>query len=236
MVHRAHTSLTSALYSLIDSRNPAEHECGADGKNMESCCKKKGMGNRLEGKGKKRATGRDSSQKSGSQRATMIDSEEANGCRGRIITGKINRPKRARPSQKRKHQEARETSPLHYHQFKKSQKMGKDSFLSQDLTHLPKACSWTKIRASFKFHKKKIVTDVSEVSSICTISSSRSRSLLSEYSDPPVINRTNSSLSPLHSSSLHLLSPLKTLCVANKKSSEAEKVFLGMQSRRSYPL
>ncbi|XP_015361408.1 serine/threonine-protein kinase haspin [Marmota marmota marmota] len=225
MVHRAHTSLTSALSSLMDSRYPVDRECGTHRKNTESCCKRKVMGNRLEGTGKKRVTGRDSSQKRGSQRATLIDSEEATGCRGHITPRKINRPKRTRPRQKRKHQEAGETSPLHHHRFKKSQKMGKDSFLSQDLTHLPKSCSWTKIRASFNFHKKKIVTDVSEVSSIYTISSSPSRSFVSEYSNPPVLNTTNTALSPRHSSSLHLLSPLNIVRVADKKASEAEKVF-----------
>ncbi|KAG3270160.1 serine/threonine-protein kinase haspin [Ictidomys tridecemlineatus] len=225
MVHRAHTSLTSALSSLMDSRYPVDRECGTHRKNTESCCKRKVMGNRLEGTGKKRVTGRDSSQKRGSQRATLIDSEEATGCRGHIIPRKINRPKRTRPRQKRKHQEAGETSPLHHHRFKKSQKMGKDSFLSQDLTHLPKSCSWTKIRASFNFHKKKIVTDVSEVSSIYTISSSPSKSFVSECSNPPVLNTTNTALSPRHSSSLHLLSPLNIIRVADKKASEAEKVF-----------
>uniref|UniRef100_A0A8D2DFW3 Serine/threonine-protein kinase haspin n=1 Tax=Sciurus vulgaris TaxID=55149 RepID=A0A8D2DFW3_SCIVU len=219
MVHPAYTSLTSALYSLIDSRNPVDYEFGTDGKIKEPCCKRQVMGNRLEGTDKKRATDRDSCQKSG------IDSEEANGCRGHIIPGEINRPKRTRPRRKRKHQEAGETSPFHYHQFKKSQKMGKESFLSRDLSHLPKACSWTKVRATFNFHKKKIVTDVSEVSSIYTISSSLSRSPVSEYSNPPVMNRTNSALSPRHSSSMHLLSPLKILHVADKKTSEAKKVF-----------
>ncbi|KAL2765603.1 serine/threonine-protein kinase haspin [Daubentonia madagascariensis] len=228
MVHQARASLRSALFGLMDSGNPEDSEFGADGKKVkESCCERELVGNRLEGPGpsstgKKRATDQDSCQEIGSQGAVRAEYKEATGC---VVPGGINRPERTEPRRKRKHQEAVENSLLHYHQFKKGQKMEKDAFLTQDLSHVQNACSWTKTRASFSFHKKKIVTDVSEVCHSYTIASSLSGSLISEYSNPPVMNRTNSALSSWHSSSMYLLSPLKTLHIANKKASDAEKVY-----------
>ncbi|KAF5911728.1 hypothetical protein HPG69_015706 [Diceros bicornis minor] len=231
LARQARASLRSALLSLVDSENPEDSEFGADGKNMrESCRERELVGKRLEGPGlssigKKRATDQDSCQEIGSHGAVQIEYEEASGGKGCIVPGEFNRPERTRPSQKRKHQETVDTSLLHYHQFKEGQEMEKDSFLSQDLTHLQNACSWTKARASFSLHKKKMVTTVSEVCSSYTMDSSLSGSLISEYSNPPVTNRTNSALSPWHSSSMYLLAPLKTLHVANKKPSDAEKVY-----------
>lgn len=230
LAHQAHASLRSALFSLMDSGNPEDSEFAADGKNMrESCCEREWAGKRLERPGlssidKKRATDQDSCQEIGSQGAAQMD-EEADGCKGCIVPGEINRFERTGPRRKRKLHETAETSLLHYHQFKKSQKMEKDSFLTQDLTHLQNDCSWTKARASFSFHKKKMVTAVSEVCSSHTIASSLSESLISEYSNPPVMNRTNSALSPWRCSSMYLLTPLKTLHVTDKKASDAEKVY-----------
>ncbi|XP_047562653.1 serine/threonine-protein kinase haspin [Lutra lutra] len=230
LAHQAHASLRSALFSLMDSGNPEDSEFGADGKNMrESCCEREWAGKRLERPGlssigKKRATDQDSCQEIGSQGAAQMD-EEADGCKSCIVPGEINRFERTGPRRKRKLQETVETSLLHYHQFKRNQKMEKDSFLTQDLTHLQNACSWTKARASFSFHKKKMVTAVSEVCSSHTIASSLSESLISEYSNPPVMNRTNSALSPWHCSSMYLLTPLKTLHVTDKKACDAEKVY-----------
>ncbi|XP_019515364.1 PREDICTED: serine/threonine-protein kinase haspin [Hipposideros armiger] len=229
LAHQARTRLRSALFSLMDSGNPEDSEFGADGKNMrESCCERESAGKRLENPGlssihKKRATEQGSYQETGAQGA--VQTEEASGCKSCNAAEEINRPERTGSSQKRKHQEAVETSLLCYHRFKKGQKMEQDSFLTQDLTHGQSDCSWTKGRASFSFHKKKIVTTVSEVCSSYTVASSLSESLLSEYSNASVMNRTNSALSPGHSSSMYLLTPLKTIHVADKKASDAEKVY-----------
>ncbi|XP_019664620.2 serine/threonine-protein kinase haspin [Ailuropoda melanoleuca] len=231
LAHQAHASLRSALFNLMDSGNPEDSEFGADGRNMrESCCEREPARKSLErpglsSMGKKRATDQDSCQEIGSQGAAQMDYEEADGCKNCIVPGEINRLERTGPRRKRKLQETVETSLLRYHQFKKNRKMEKDSFLTQDLTHLQNTCSWTKARASFSFHKKKMVTAVSEVCSSHTIASSLSESLISEYSNPPVINRTNSALSPWHCSSMYLLTPLKTLHVTDKKASDAEKVY-----------
>lgn len=231
LAHQARATLRSAPFSLRDSGNPEDSDFSTDGKNMrEPCCERELMGKMLESPGlssirKKRATGQDSCQEIGAQGAVQTEYEEANGCKGCTVSGKINRRERTGPSQKRRHQKAVETSLLHYHQFKKGEKMGRDSFLIQDLTHLQNDCSWTKARASFSFHKKKIVTAVSEVCSSYAAASSPSGSLVSEYSNPPVMNGTNSAQSPWHSSSMYLLSPLKTLHVADQKASDAEKVY-----------
>ncbi|KAB1265710.1 Serine/threonine-protein kinase haspin [Camelus dromedarius] len=231
LAHQAHASLRSALFSFLDSGNPEDSEFGADGKNMrESCCKRELVGRRLESPGlssmgKKMATGQDCCRETGSQGAVQMEYEETRGCRGGVVPGKINRPERTGPSRKRKHQETADTSLLHHQQFKKGQKMEKDSFVTQDLTHVQNACSWTKARASFSFHKKKIVTAVSKLCSTSTIASSLSESFISEFSNPPVTNRTNSALSPWHSSSMYLLTPLKILHVTDKKASDAEKVY-----------
>lgn len=229
LAHQARSSLTSALFSLMDSGNPEDSEFGTGGKNMrESCCERELMGKRLESPGlssmrKKRATDKDSCQETGTQGAVQTEYEEASGCKSCKGPGKTNRPEKTGPNQKRKHQEAVETSLLHYDQFKKGQRMGKDSFLTQDLTQFQNDCSWAKARASFSFHKKKIVTAVSDVCNATT--SSPSGSFISEYSNSPVLNKTSSAPSPWHSSSMYLLTPLKTLHVADQKASDAEKVY-----------
>ncbi|XP_004638344.1 serine/threonine-protein kinase haspin [Octodon degus] len=228
MVRRARASLRSALFSLMDPGNPENSEFGTDGKNMkESCGERQLTRNRLKNldlrSQGKRITEQGSLQKLGYQRAIRKDCDEAIGCKGLVAPEKINRPKRTGLSRKRKHDEV-ETSLFHDLQFKRGQKTGKDSFLSQDLTP-SKACSWVKTKASFSFHKKKVVTDMSEMCSSYTIASSLSESLLSENASPSVMNRTNSALDPWHSSSMYLLSPLRSLCVADKKASDAEKVY-----------
>ncbi|XP_007935674.1 serine/threonine-protein kinase haspin [Orycteropus afer afer] len=229
--HQARATLRSALFSVTDSGNPKNSEFGADGKNTrEACCKKERIRSRLKGPGlsstgKKTATDPHSCKENGSQEAVQVEFEEARGCKGCIIAGEIKRPERTGPSRKRKHQEVVETSLHHYHPFKKSQKMKTNSFLTQNLTHLQDACSWTKTRASLSLHKKKIVTAVSEVCSSSTIASSLSESLISEYSNPPIMNKTNSAPSPWHFSSMYMLSPLKTLHIVDKKASDAEKVY-----------
>ncbi|XP_010609674.1 serine/threonine-protein kinase haspin isoform X2 [Fukomys damarensis] len=228
MVHRARASLRSAPFSLMDSENPEDSEFGTDEKNMrESHCKRQLTRNRLESlglrsTGKKRTTDQSSFQKLGSQGAIGKDCEEASGCKGLVVSRKINRPKRTGLSQKRKHQQV-ETSVIHYHNLKKDQKMGKDSFLSQDLTS--QACSWVKTKASFSLHKKKVVTDISEGCSSYTVASSLSGSLISENSSLSTMNRTNSALDPWHSSSMYLLSPLRSPRVGDKKASDAKKVY-----------
>ncbi|XP_003799100.1 serine/threonine-protein kinase haspin [Otolemur garnettii] len=224
MVHQARASLRSALFGLGESGNPEDSEFETDGENMtESYCERELVENRLEGPGpsrtgKKRATEQDSCQES--QGTVEVKYKEATV---RTVPGGTNKPKRTGPCRKRKHQESVENS-LHYHQLKKGRRMGKDSVLTRDLTPVQNACSWTKARASFSFHKKKIVTDVSEVCSSYTVASSFSGSFIAEYSNPPVMNRANSAFSPGHSS-LYLLSPSKTLHSANKKASDAEKVY-----------
>lgn len=232
LAHQAHASLRSALFSLLDPGDLEHSELGADGKNMrESCCERELVGNRLDSPGlssmgKKRATGQDSCQELGSQGTIQVQYQGARRCKGGIIPAKINRPERSGPSRKRKHQETAETSLLHHHQFKKGQKMEEDSFVTQELTHSQNTCSWTKSRASFSFHKKKIVvTAVSNVCSSYTVASPLSQSLMSEHASPPFTNRTNSALSPWHSSSMYLLTPLKSLHVTDKKASDAEKVY-----------
>uniref|UniRef100_A0A8C2YPU2 Serine/threonine-protein kinase haspin n=1 Tax=Chinchilla lanigera TaxID=34839 RepID=A0A8C2YPU2_CHILA len=229
MVRRASASLRSALFSLMDSGNLEDSEFGTNGKTeKESRSERQLTRNRLESldlrsTGKKRTTDQGSFQKLGCQGAARKDCAEASGCQGVVVPGKSHRPKRTGQSQKRKHQEV-ETSLCHYHLFKRGQKTGKDSFLSQDLTP-QKACSWVKAKAAFSFHKKKVVTDLSEVCSSYTIASSLSGSLLSESLSPSAANRTNSALDPWRSSSIYLLSPSRSLHVADKKASDAEKVY-----------
>ncbi|XP_069857858.1 serine/threonine-protein kinase haspin [Dipodomys merriami] len=159
-----------------------------------------------------------------STRKSRAADQGARGCRGLNSPGEVDRPVRAGPSRKRKHQEGMETSALHYHHTKNGSKMGRDSFLSQNVTHRDKACSWAKTRASLNLHKKKVVTDVSEVCSSHTLATSLSASL-SECSNPSIMNRTNSALFSCHSSFMHLLSPLKTVHVPDRKASDAEKVY-----------
>ncbi|XP_066119083.1 serine/threonine-protein kinase haspin isoform X2 [Saccopteryx bilineata] len=231
LAHPARANLRSALFSLTDSGNTEDSDFGTDGKNMrKSCYERKRVGKKLESPGlspirKKRATDQNSCQEIRCQGAVQKEYEEASGCKGCTVPGKSNRPERTGPSRKRKHQEAVETSLLHHHQFKKGQKMRKNSFLAQDVTHLQNDCSWTKAKASFSFHKKKIVTAVSEVCGSCASTGSPSGSFISECSNTSVLNRTNIASSRWHSSSMYLLSPIKTLHVTDKKASDAEKVY-----------
>lgn len=231
LARQARASLTSALFSLTDSGNPEDSEFGTGGKDMsESHCARELMGKRLESpalssRRRKRATDKDSCRETGTQGAVPTECGEASGCKSCKGPGKTNRPERTGSGQKRKHREAVETSLLHHDQFKKGHRPGKDSLLTQDLTLLQNDCSWTKARASFSFHKKKIVTAASEVSNNATTTSPPG-SFLSEYSNPPVLNKTTSSApSPWHSSSMYLLTPLKTLHVTDQKASDAEKVY-----------
>ncbi|XP_003469701.2 serine/threonine-protein kinase haspin [Cavia porcellus] len=229
MIRRARASLRSALFSLMNSGNSEDSELGPNGENMkESRCERQLTRNRresldLRSRGKKRTRDQGAFQKLGCQGAIQKDCEEASGSRDLVVPEKITRPKRTGLSQKRKHQEV-DTSPFHYHQFKKGQKTGKDLCLSQDLTP-QKACSWVKTKASFSFHKKKVVTDMSEVGSSYTIANSLCGSLISENLSCSAMNRTNSALDPRHSSSMYLLSPLRSLLVAEKMASDAEKVY-----------
>ncbi|XP_037348367.1 serine/threonine-protein kinase haspin [Talpa occidentalis] len=230
LASQARASLRSALFGSVDSGNSEDSEFGTDRKNMRgSCCERKLLGKRPETPGssstcKSRTTNQGSYQRTESQGAIQIEYEEANGCRGGLVPGETNRPKRTGPRRKRKHQETEETS-LHYHGSEKPQKMANESLGIQDLTLMLNACPWTKARASFSFHKKKIVTAVSEVCSSNSIASSLPGSLIAEYANPPVMDRTNRAMSPWHSSSMHLLTPLKTLHIADKKEFDAEKVY-----------
>lgn len=218
MAHQAEAGFGSALLSLVDSGTTEDNEFGTDGNNVEeSCSETQQVGNRLKGSGLARersATG----QKVVSQGADQIDCGTASNCKDLCVPGQICRPKRTESLQKRKQQEAMGTSALCYH---KSKQRRKDSVPSLGLNNIGETCSWTKTRASFSFHKKKIVANVSEMCS-SSLACSPSRSLLSECSAPLTMNRTVYSG---HSSSMYLLSPLKTLQVTDKKSSYAEKVY-----------
>ena len=231
LAHQAQASLRSALFSFLDPGDPEDSELGTDGKNLQEFCHDRELvGRRLEspglsGRGKKRTTDQDSCREIESQESVQIEYEEARGCKGGIASGKSNGPERTRLSRKRKHQGTAETSLLHHCQVTKGQKMEDGSCVTQDLTRLQNACSWTKTRASFSFHKKKIVTAVSEVCSCDTLAGSLSESLMSEYSHHPVQNRTSCALSPWHSSSMYLLTPLKTQQVTDKRTSDAEKLY-----------
>ncbi|XP_057630457.1 serine/threonine-protein kinase haspin [Chionomys nivalis] len=215
MAHQAEAGFGSALLSLVDS-DTEDNEFGTDGNNVEESCREtQQVRNRLKGSGLARET-RGTSQKVVSQGADQMDCEKASNCKDLCVPGQICRPKRTESLQKRKQQEAMGTSALY-----KSKQRRKDSVPSLDLNNISETSSWTKTRASFSFHKKKIVANVSEVCS-SSLACSPSRSLLSECSAPLTMNRTVSSC---HSSSMYLLSPLKTLQVTDKKSSYAEKVY-----------
>ncbi|XP_012581621.1 PREDICTED: serine/threonine-protein kinase haspin [Condylura cristata] len=230
LASQARASLRSALFGSADSGKPEDSEFGADGKHMrDSCWERKLLGKRPETPDlscpcKNGTTHQGSYQETDSRRAIQVECEEASGCKGCPGPGEISRPKRTGLRRKRKHQETEESS-LHGHGSEKGQKVGNESFHTQDLTRVLNACSWTQTRASFSFHKKKVVTAASEVCGNNSIASSFSGSLLAECSSPPVMNRTNSALSPWHSSSMHLLTPLKELHVADKKEFDAEKVY-----------
>ncbi|XP_028643063.1 serine/threonine-protein kinase haspin [Grammomys surdaster] len=208
-------SFTSSLFSLADSETTEDNEFGTDGENVkESCCERQQMGNKLTdpdltSRGKRTA-------KKVPQGVDQIEYGESSACKDFRVPGEISKPKRTRPLRKRKQQVAMGTLPLHSHQSKKKRK---HSVSSRDLNK----DSWAKTRASFGFHKKKIITSVLEVCS-SSIASSPSRSHLSECSTPPIKNRANSTVSSRRSS-MHLLSPLKTLHVTDKRPSYAEKVY-----------
>ncbi|XP_059127131.1 serine/threonine-protein kinase haspin isoform X2 [Peromyscus eremicus] len=153
--------------------------------------------------------------------ADQVDGGKASSCKDLRVPEQVSRPKRNGPLRKRKQQEATGTSALRYHQSKKKRE---DSVPSPDLNHIHEACSWTKTRASFSFHKKKIITNVSEVCCKYT-ASSPSRSLLSEYSTSLIMNRASGTVSSCHSSSMYLLSPLEALEITDKKPSYADKVY-----------
>ncbi|XP_004716215.1 serine/threonine-protein kinase haspin [Echinops telfairi] len=221
-------TVRSALFSLADSGDPEDSSLGADGRTRRASSRRGQRGNWPQGLGvsstrRKRAAAAPPSHGNGSQEAVQIEDEAPRGGKGRRTTPRAKRPQRAGRSQKRKHGEVATTS-LPAHSFKKDQRMKRDSFLGQNLTQSQDS-SWTQTRASFSLHKKKIVTALPEVYSNTTMPSSPSQSFLSEYSHPPAMNRTGQALSPWLSSSMHLLSPVKTPRVVHKKASDAEKVY-----------
>nr|XP_048304660.1 serine/threonine-protein kinase haspin [Myodes glareolus] len=219
MAHQAEADFGSALLSLVDSGTTEDNEFGTDGNNVEESCRETlQVGNRLKGSSLARERRRATGQKVVSQGAEQMDCGKASNCKDFCVPGQICRPKRTEPLRKRKQQEAMGISALCYNQSKQRRK---NPVPSTDLNNIRETCSWTKTRASFSFHKKKIVANVSEVCS-SSLAGSPSRSLLSECSTPLTMNRTVSSC---HSSSMYLLSPLKTLQVTDKKSSYAEKVY-----------
>lgn len=212
----------SALQAEVSvyPRTTENNELGTDGENVKgSCCERQQMGNRLTDSdlaslGKRTAT----CKKVVSQGVDQIDYGKSSARKDLRVPGEISRSERMGPLRKRKQQEAVGASPLHYHQSKKKRK---DSICSRDLNTSCKD-SWTKTRASFGFHKKKIITNVSELCS-SSVASSLSRSFLSECSTA-IMNRENSVVSSQRSS-MCLLSPLKTLHVTDKRPSYAEKVY-----------
>ncbi|OBS69173.1 hypothetical protein A6R68_02282 [Neotoma lepida] len=217
MARQAGAGFRSALFRLVDSGTTEDYEIGTDAKDVtEPCSGREQVGNRLKGPGlasvgEGRATG---------QKVVSHGADQVDGGKDLRVPEQISRSMRTGPLQKRKQQEAMGTSAPGYHQ---SEKKRKDSVPSPDLNRIHKAYSWTQTRASFSFHKKKIITNVSEVCSTHTVSSP-SRSLLSEDSTSLTMNRANSSVS-CRSSSMYLLSPLKTLEIMDKKPSFAEKVY-----------
>ncbi|XP_075417288.1 serine/threonine-protein kinase haspin [Tenrec ecaudatus] len=225
---QARATCRSALFSLTDSGGPEDSSLGADGRNLRASSRREPTGNCLQSLGvsstrRKRATAAPPSQGNGSQEGAQREDEAPRGGKGRRTTPRARRPQRTGTSQKSKHGEVTATSPP-AHSFKKGQRMKTDSFLAQNLTHSQDS-SWTQTRASFSLHKKKIVTAVPEVYSSSTVPSSPSESFLSEYSHPAAMNRTSGALSSWLSSSMHLLSPLKSPRVADKKACDAEKVY-----------
>ncbi|XP_034363923.1 serine/threonine-protein kinase haspin [Arvicanthis niloticus] len=217
--HHPEASFRSSLFSLEDSGTTKDNEFGTDGENAKvSCCERQQMGNRLTDPDLA-SRGKRTTKKVASQEVDQIDHGDPSACKDFRVPGEISRPKRTEPLRKRKQQVAMGTSPLHYHQSKKKRK---HSVSSRDL-HTSHKDSWAKTRASFGFHKKKIITSVLEVCS-SSVASSPSRSLLSECSTPPITDRTNSTVSSRRSS-MYLLSPLKTLHVTDKRPSYAEKVY-----------
>ncbi|XP_036054114.1 serine/threonine-protein kinase haspin [Onychomys torridus] len=223
MGRQAGAGFRSSLCSLVDSGTTEDYEFGTDGENVkESCNGRQQVGYSLTGPGlasmgKRRAA----SQTVVSQRADQVHGRKASSCKDLRVPERISRPKRTGPLRKRKQQEATGTSALRYH---KSKKKREDSVPSPDLNPIREACSWTKTRASFSFHKKKIITNVSEVCCKYT-ASSPSRSLLSEYSTSLIMSRASSTVSSRHSSSMYLLSPFEALEITDKKPSYAEKVY-----------
>ncbi|XP_007521084.1 serine/threonine-protein kinase haspin [Erinaceus europaeus] len=217
----AGASLRSVLFGPADSGSPEDPEFGADGKEVTgSCCERRRWGRRLESPG---VPGDWSSSRTADRGSRL---ETASGQTGREDGAcETSRPEAAGTRWKRKRRETGGTSRLHDHRHKRGKIGENQSRLTQDLTRLQNACSWTKTRASFSLHKKKIITEVSEVCSSNTIASSLARSLLSEACSTPVMNRTSSALSPWRSSSMYLLTPSKTAHLADKKTLDAVKVY-----------
>lgn len=158
----------------------------------------------LSGRGKKRATDQDSCREIESQGSVHIEYEEARGARLESHLGKTTGLRE--PRFERKHQGTAETSLLHHCQVTKGQKMEDGSCVTQDLTRLQNACSLTKTRASFSFHKKKIVTAVSEGAAAITLGSPLSESPYQNIHT--TLFRTEQAVPiPRHSSSMYLLTP-----------------------------
>ncbi|XP_055984023.1 serine/threonine-protein kinase haspin [Sorex fumeus] len=155
--------------------------------------------------------------KEDSRGAALRDCAESSGPRNCTV------PRRHGSCRKRKPEAAETSPPLHCRPPGRGMEKGPRS--TRDLTPLQNACSWVKTRASFSFHKKKIVAAASEVCSSSTAASSPSNTLLSEYSSPPVSSGRTSARASWRSSSIYLLSPIKMLFVADKKASDAEKVY-----------
>uniref|UniRef100_A0A8C2LXL4 Serine/threonine-protein kinase haspin n=1 Tax=Cricetulus griseus TaxID=10029 RepID=A0A8C2LXL4_CRIGR len=198
----------STLFSLVDSGTTEGNEFGTCGKKgKEPCRKRQQVGNRLKGPGL------------ASMRKRRATSQTA--CKDLCVPGQIRRPKRTRPPQKRRKSQKAMGTSAHHQQSKKKKK---DSIPSPDSSHINETCSWAKTRASFSFHKKKVITNLSEECG-SQISGSHSRSFQSEYSTSHITDRANSTVSSCHSSSMYLLSPLKTLQVTDKNPSYAEKVY-----------
>lgn len=203
-----------------------ESTMGAKRKTMrEANCKRKSSRKRLKNPGvsrmcKKRANG----PPGGFRGAALLgDCEETDGLGSCTLSVDINGPQKAGSCRKRKHRETLETSlPLPGQQRQQDHDAENESCSSQDLTHLQNACSWTQTRASFGLHRKKVVTAVSNGS---TIDNSLCSSLLSEYYESPAANPRKGARAPWRSSSMYLLTPIQMTSIADKKASDAEKVY-----------
>ncbi|XP_049633272.1 serine/threonine-protein kinase haspin [Suncus etruscus] len=155
--------------------------------------------------------------------ALLGDCEETDGLGSCTVSVEINRPQKAGSCRKRKRRETLETSlPLHGQQHQQDHDTENEPCPGQDLTHLQNACSWTQTRASFGLHKKKVVTAVSNGS---TIDNALCSSLLSEYYESPVANQRKGARAPWRSSSMYLLTPIQMTNIADKKASDAKKVY-----------
>ncbi|XP_012787404.2 serine/threonine-protein kinase haspin [Sorex araneus] len=228
--HQTSGSLRSALFDSRDSEEDTadselrpQRKTGRGSGWRRQPSRKRLKSPRLSSHCKKRAKGPAPCPKEDSQGAALRDCEELRGRRNCTVPVESNRPRRNGSCRKRKQETMATSPPLHCQQLE--QGMEKEARSTQDLTPLQNACSWVKTRASFSFHKKKIVTATSEVCSSSTAANCSSNTLLSEFSNPPVSSGRSSALASWRSSSMYLLSPIKMLCVADKKASDAEKVY-----------